>query len=124
MSEANFDFDLKKTYAQTITIENTGDCALICYSEDYMEYCIDVRSLAGQAYILKFGPIMTDIGTLGEDFVLEYKTIKYSDKAINKEIQKYINAPLAKICQVNISTHDEILDRLPTSDKYSIEELN
>ena len=121
MSEANFDFDLQKTYMQDITVENTGDCALVCYSEDYMEYCIDVKSVAGQAFILKFGPIMADIGTFGEDFVLEYKTIKYNDKTINREIQRFITAPLAKINQVNISTHEEILSKIPLPEKYKPE---
>ena len=87
--------------------------------EEGTDYYLCVQSVAGFAYILKYGPIIPDLepGSL-EAFSLDYKMIKYSTKSLNIEINKFINDPMKKVNIAEEITVEEALQNIPTSDAF------
>lgn len=114
---ALIDYDLEKVYIKTLEVENLGSCAIRATSEDEgTDYYLAVQSVAGFAYILKFGPIIPDLepGSL-DAFSLDYKKIKYSTKSLNIEINKFINDPTKKVTIAEEITLTEVLQNIPAS---------
>lgn len=113
-----FDFDLQKSYAQSIEVEDIGNFGLRCTNKAFEDFYICAQTCMGKTYILKFGPIMTDVNELTEDFTLEYKKIDYKEKAINLEINKFINDGRRGINQAEVVSVEEVLQAIPTYDKF------
>lgn len=117
---ALIDYNLEKVYTKTLELENLGSCAIRATSEEEgTDYYLCVQSVAGFAYILKYGPIIPDLepGSL-EAFSLDYKKIKYSTKSLNIEINKFINDPMKKVNMAEEITVEEALQNIPTSDAF------
>lgn len=118
MSSAIFDFDSQKTFAQSIELEDIGNCALRCTNPAFEDYYIITQTSMGKTYILKFGPLVADLTELNEDFNLSYKKIDYKETIITKEINLLLNDTKKKINQVMIIELSEALEQLPTSDAF------
>jgi len=115
---AIFEFDLQKTYAQAISVEDIGNCAIRCTNPSMEDYYIVTQTSLGKTYILKFGPLTPDVDELSEDFELTYKKVDYKETTIKLEITKLINDGRKKINQAELISLDDALNAIPTADQF------
>lgn len=118
MASALIDFDLQKTYAQSIEIEDLGNCALRGSNGAFEDYYIVAQTVMGKTSILAFGPILTDVETIQEDFNLSFKKIDYKEKNITNEINKFINDVRKGIKQVEAISIEDALRTIPTYEAF------
>lgn len=118
MSSALVNFDLQKTYAQTIEVEDIGNCAIRATSGAFEDYYIVIQTVMGKTSILAFGPILADVAVLQEDFNLSFKKIDYKEKNITNEINKFINDMRKGIKQADIISVEDALRAIPTYDAF------
>jgi len=118
MASAIFDFDPKKVFAQSIEVEDIGNCALRCTNPDFEDYYVAAQTVDGKTFILKFGPIIADLDSIDKEFNLSYKKIDYKEKIIEREINLLINDGKKGINQVEKIEVEEVLQMIPTSDKF------
>ena len=67
-------YNLKKVYTKEIEVEDSGNCALKCTNAVGEEWYVQIQSIMGELYILKFGPVVDGIDILDWDFDLSYNT--------------------------------------------------
>ena len=114
------DFDLEKTYMQSIEVQDIGNVCLRCTSKAYEDYYISVKSLAGQAYVLIFGPCLPDVGDEAklDSFSLSYTHFDYSDKKVKKAIDGIVNNAKIGITIVEEIDQDELFDHIPKKNSF------
>lgn len=118
MASALVNFDLQKTYAQTIEVEDIGNCAIRSTNADFEDYYIVIQTVMGKTSILTFGPILADVSIIQEDFNLSFKKIDYKEKNINNEINKFINDARKVIKQAEVVSVEEALQAIPTYEAF------
>lgn len=122
MSSAIFNFDSQKIFAQSIEVEDIGNCALKCLNKAFDEYYVITQTVMGKTYILKFGPIQSDLGMLQAGFNLSYKKINYKEEVIEKEITLLLVDSKKEINSVEQISIEDALNLIPTSDMFIPEE--
>lgn len=122
MSSAIFNFDSQKIFAQSIEVEDIGNCALKCLNRAFDEYYVITQTVMGKTYILKFGPIQSDLGMLQAGFNLSYKKINYKEEVIEKEITLLLVDSKKEINSVEQISIEDALNLIPTSDMFIPEE--
>lgn len=118
MASALVNFDLQKTYAQTIEVEDIGNCAIRSTNAGFEDYYIVIQTVMGKTSILTFGPILADVSIIQEDFNLSFKKIDYKEKNINNEINKFINDTRKAIKQAEVISVEEALQEIPTYEAF------
>lgn len=118
MASALVNFDLQKTYAQTIEVEDIGNCAIRSTNAGFEDYYIVIQTVMGKTSILTFGPILADVSIIQEDFNLNFKKIDYKEKNINNEINKFINDTRKAIKQAEVISVEEALQAIPTYEAF------
>lgn len=118
MASALVNFDLQKTYAQTIEVEDIGNCAIRSTNAGFEDYYIVIQTVMGKTSILTFGPILADVSIIQEDFNLSFKKIDYKEKNINNEINKFINDTRKAIKQAEVISIEEALQAIPTYEAF------
>lgn len=118
MASALVNFDLQKTYAQTIEVEDIGNCAIRSTNAGFEDYYIVIQTVMGKTSILTFGPILADVSIIQEDFNLNFKKIDYKEKNINNEINKFINDTRKAIKQAEVISIEEALQTIPTYEAF------
>lgn len=118
MASALVNFDLQKTYAQTIEVEDIGNCAIRSTNAGFEDYYIVIQTVMGKTSILTFGPILADVSIIQEDFNLSFKKIDYKEKNINNEINKFINDTRKAIKQAEVISVEEALQAIPTYEAF------
>lgn len=118
MASAILDFCPQKVFTQSLEIDDIGNFALKCLDPNFLEYYICVQTVAGKAYILKFGPLLPDLDAITEDFYLSSKVIDYKEQKIEKDITIYINEPKKNITQIELVKTEEVLQNIPTAERF------
>lgn len=118
MASALVNFDLQKTYVQTIEVEDIGNCAIRSTNAGFEDYYIVIQTVMGKTSILTFGPILADVSIIQEDFNLNFKKIDYKEKNINNEINKFINDTRKAIKQAEVISIEEALQTIPTYEAF------
>ena len=94
----------------SIDVDNIGNVTLKCNNDLAEEYYLIILTTLGETCTYQFGPLNADFNTPGPYFSFNKQTFEYSERAINKMIDKFINRE--GITQVmEIDMHDAI-DRL------------
>ena len=118
MASALFNFDLQKTYAQSVEVEDLGNCALRCSNQDFVEFYLTTQTVMGKTYVLKFGPILPDLAIPADDFALTYKKFDYKESLIEKEINQFINDGRRKINLIEIIPIEDALEAIPAAEAF------
>lgn len=118
MPSGLIDFDLQKTYAQSIEVEDIGNCAIRCTNAVFDDYYIVIQTTMGKTSILSFGPILADADVIQEDFLLSFKKIDYKEKTIANEINKFVNDARKAIKQAEAISLEDALQAIPTYDAF------
>lgn len=123
-----FDYNQTNSFANSIVVNDPGNCALYCTNQDFNEYYLCTQTEMGKTYILKFGPIIgldsreIDIITEKNPFILTYKKINYKESTISHEINLFINDKLKGINQVKEIDLETILKLVPKADLFKIKD--
>jgi hypothetical protein len=113
-----FEFDQQPKFMQEIDIEDIGNVALRCSNRKCQEFYIIVKTYLGKSALLKFGPIMADLGILTFNMDLSFKKFDYKESTIVKEINKCLNDGRNEIDHVAIISEYEALAAMPTADAF------
>lgn len=99
---------LSKTYANTLEIEDIGNCSLKLISQYGCEYTFITKTTLGKTQIFKYGPIISDIELFPAEVECSFRRIDFNVFALKKELLKFI-------CK---STKDPIIDiyEIPAED--------
>lgn len=107
-----FDFDKESIFTQQLEILDPGNCAIRCVSGMY-EYYLLVKTLFGRTYIMKYGPIMVDIGSIDEGFAFAYNVFEYKESKIQKEILKLLQDDKKNVTEAEVISIEEALKSFP-----------
>lgn len=107
------DYSVTKSFDQSIDIVDAGNTCLKCTNSEFCEYYYMTKSIAGRVYILKFGPVLPDLGELCGGFAVDYYYMNYNDKKLAKDISLFINDSKKGITEVEAIEPEEGLAVLP-----------
>ena len=107
------DYNLQKTYQESIDIVDIGNTALVCENINKELYYILIKTELGKTALLKMGPIFPDLETLLDGFSVSFKRIDYKEKTIEKDLMLFINDPKKRIEKVEECLPEEILPQFP-----------
>lgn len=115
------DYNAENIFTKQIDLVDPGNCTLRCTGSNINEYYILIRTYFGRTYVLKYGPLLPDLGTLNDSFELSYKTFDYKESKIQKEIEKLLQDERKEIVDVEELTAEEVLKEFPDIAKNFLE---
>lgn len=115
----SFDYNEQSVFTKSIDVDDIGNVALKCLTEDLMEYYIIVKTVMGETKILEYGPVITDTDMLFDKFNVNYSELQFSDKKVYKEINHFINN---KIDTVEIIDKKDVFKAFPEVEKIFMED--
>lgn len=103
----------KYYYREAITdeldIEDIGNCNILAYNDLGMYYIMIIQTELGLTRIFTEGPLMEE-EIFPKTVNCSFKRIDYNSGKISKEIQTFLNNPIAKItAAVEISLEEALL---------------
>lgn len=112
------EYNRQNVFMNSINVVDPGNMCICGYGVNLDKYYMLTKTIAGKIHILKIGPVIAaDIGNpsdvILEDFEVSYKKMKYSEKALAKEITGYINDPKKCIVEVEETVNEEAYQALP-----------
>ena len=108
-----FEYSVQRTFNESIDVVDIGNTALRCTGSKLDDYYIILKTVMGKVSIIKFGPVMSDIDILFNDFAVVYKKIDYKENLISKEVDKFINDFRKEITAVEEVTEYEAWQAFP-----------
>lgn len=108
-----FEYSVQRTFNESIDVVDIGNTALKCVGSKLDEYYIILKTIMGKVSIIKFGPVVSDLDMLINDFSVSYKKIDYKETAIHKEVDKFINDFRKEITSVEEITEYEAWRAFP-----------
>lgn len=118
---ALFDYQATKTFANTLQVDDIGNCAIRCegsYRDGKInmpgDFYLVAKTIMGKTYIAKFGPMIPDIPYMPNTFEASFKVINYKEAAICKEIQLFLNDSTHAITQAEEITDLEVFEMFPS----------
>lgn len=115
------DYDMEKAYAKSLEIEDIGNVSLRCTTKSFDAYYISTQTIAGKTYVLTLGPVNPDL-TPGEPLMdgigLSYTVMDFSDKALKKTLDKFVNNAKIGIDQVDEVDFTEVLEMIPLKESF------
>ncbi len=109
-----FDYDLELQYQQSIAIDDFGNTCLECEDANGHFHYLLIDTTFGQTRLLEFGPVehgQPDV--LVDGFVVKFSSIKFSEKALTKEIKMFINDKTKHIIFANEISTVEACSQFP-----------
>ena len=113
-----FEYDQQPVFMQNIEVDDIGNVALRCSNQKMQEYYIVTKTYLGKTFILKFGPLFSEIETLVDNLELSFKKVDYRESIIIREINKYLQDGRNLINKVEIIPEYTALAALPTADQF------
>ena len=113
-----FEYSIQKTFNEAIDVVDIGNTALRCVGSKLDEYYMILKTVMGKVSIMKFGPIVSDLEVLMNDFEVSYKKIDYKENLISKEVNKFINDFKKEITQVEEITEYEAWQAFPAIQQW------
>lgn len=107
------DYMATRNFESTLDIEDPGNCCIKCETPEMDLHFIRLKSIMGYVHVLKMGPINPAFDKLLENFSVYYKSFKYSQKVIAKELTLFLNDPNRKIVSAEVSTEEEMFSMIP-----------
>jgi hypothetical protein len=108
-----FEYSVQRTFNESIDVVDIGNTALKCVGSKLDEYYIILKTIMGKVSVIKFGPVVSDLDVLINDFSVSYKKIDYKEMAIHKEVDKFINDFRKEITSVEEITEYEAWQAFP-----------
>ena len=112
------DYRAQRTFEDTLDIEDPGNCCIKCTTDEMDQHYIRLKSVMGTVHVLKMGPVNPDLEALLENFSVYYKSFKYSQKVITKELTLFLNDPNRKIVSATVTTEEEMFNAIPEIAEY------
>ena len=107
------DYSVQKTFTQSLIIDDIGNFCIRCNSSAGYEYYMAVGTLMGKTEIIKFGPVIADLGEMETGFDLSYKKINFKEDSIQKEVNLYVNDGRKQIELIEIIDKDTFYSMIP-----------
>ena len=108
-----FDYAAQKTFIGSIAVDDPGNTALQCFTDDGMSYLVIIRTIMGKTSILTSGPVLIDCpNSLLDKFNLSYLKINFNEKQIYKTVSAYLNDVTKKISQVEEISIDVAIESI------------
>ena len=114
------DYSVQKTFEQSLIIDDIGHFYIRCYGSSIIdgapcecEYYMAANTVMGKVSILKYGPIIPDLGIMLNGFNVSYKELKFNEKKIEKEVSLFLNDNPKGIYNVEEISEDEFLEQIP-----------
>ncbi len=119
-----FEFNATRTFTDTLQIDDIGNCAIRCEGIMYenkikfpAEYYLITKTVMGKTGILKFGPVVPDLGDMQNGFSADFKKIKYKEQSIEREIDTFINDGKKAITKAEEITDIEAFESYPSANE-------
>lgn len=109
-----FEFDSKQVFIKKLEVEDLGNAAILCRTDDGKEYAILSKTFLGKTILLKYGPYLPDIDMLNFNLELSFKKFDYKEDLIIREIEKYLQDPRKGITEAEVVSEDVVLSQMPT----------
>lgn len=107
------DYYQQQVFTKSLQIDDLGNFAVRATSSDECEYYMIVKTEMGKTAILKFGPVIPDIGVLCADYSMSYKKINYKEGAIEKETSTFVNDIKKDIIDAVEILPEEAIEEIP-----------
>lgn len=114
-----FDYVATRNFAQTLTVEHVGDCCIRAKNNEGDLFYLRIKSIMGKAYLIRALQVNPDISSLLEDFTVSFKSIKYNEKVLMKEISLFLNNSDCGIVEAEECEEEDMFNDLPNiKEKY------
>jgi hypothetical protein len=104
-----FDYFRVITSADSIDIEDIGNCCIRAFNDAGAEFILIIESSLGQCRIFNYGPIMVDIDTLPKNVGCFYQRMAFNQPKVAKIIRDFLNNSKYNITQVELIDKEEAL---------------
>ncbi len=115
------DYNETTTYSQTLQVDDIGNFAIRCHGTMIdgkfkmpADYYMMVKTVAGRATIVKFGPVIPDIPTMPSGFEVTVKTTKFNEPSLGNEVSNYINDGRREITEAEEIVEQELYEAYPS----------
>ena len=109
-----FEYSAQKTFLQSLVVDDPGNMALRCDTEEGVEFYLITKTIMGKTIVLTSGPTLIDAPNIFlEKYNFNIVKFNYSEKQLSKVIKTFINDPIKKIAQIDEITVQEALQNLP-----------
>ena len=112
------DYDMEKSYQQSVEIPDLGNVCLRCFASEILEYYINFTTYMGKTYIMKFGPVTPDVEEAPDFYSFSYLKTDYNEKFLKKELDQFINGKI-KMIHVEVIEPEEAYASIPSMDLFS-----
>lgn len=109
-----FEFDAQPVFMQQVQIDDLGNFAFRCSNTKGWDYYLVVKTYLGKTALLKYGPVLSDIGVLVENMELSFKKFDFKESTITRETTRFINDSKNVINQIELVSESEALAHMPT----------
>jgi len=113
-----FDYVATREFTTSLEVKNIGNCCIKAKNKDGDLFFLRVKSIMGQVNILKALYVNPNLEYLQDKFEVSYKKMKYSEKAIQKEIKQFLNDFDCKISEAYEIEEAETFENLPNIEEY------
>ena len=107
------DYAPDRVFTKALDIVDPGNCAIRCVDKEGLEYYVVVKTILGNTSVLKFGPVIPDIGTLEPNFKVEFFAIDFDEDKIESDVGKFVNDGRRKIVDLVTIEPEEALAVFP-----------
>lgn len=108
-----FDYVATRNFEETLIVQSMGNCCIKAKNIKNELFYLRVKSIMGMVYILKILHVDPQLDYLLDKFEVSFKSFKYSEKAIKKEISLFLNSfdnGIVEACEVE---EEEMFNDLP-----------
>ena len=102
----------------TIDIPDIGNTCINAFNDFGLEWYLIIDTHQGWTRIKEFGPLLVDTDSIATYFDYTMYQYEYSDKKINKVIDKFINNNKRMITQVFEVPKEQAEERLEAAKKH------
>lgn len=93
-----------------LEVEDIGNCAIRAFNDRGFEWILITKTDLGKTIIFNYGPVLVDMDSFPQNVGCSYQTIDFSQKALNKTIDMFLNGPNKSITQAEEVTVEEALE--------------
>ena len=106
----SFEYFYTKAAIGQLDIEDIGQCCIQANNDEGLFYYLLIETRFGQTKILEYGPAAPDFDELPKSVVCSFSRIEYSERAIMKRIEEFLNNRFRNITQAQLVDREVLFE--------------
>ena len=111
----DIEYDIKKQAGGLLEVDEVGQLCIEAKTEDGKECYLIIRTTMGTSYILEYGPIVPDLGTMNNiketPLSCTMYPMQFNQKKLLNTIYNFLNKSTYKIVSATIIDYADALNR-------------